>query len=148
MLPAVGLFTKDGVPRNLLKLIEPAMSPGERVLQAVLLSDYSRAGTGLLAGSGTGDLSDVLAAAPQPIPSWVLVLTDSHVFLFPMKRDKSDPAPVAYAYNQTGIDVGGREIEPHHVTITLPGQEPRRFEVPELWRRQVAVIAAALDRGR
>jgi hypothetical protein len=98
----------------------------------------------LICGAG----SSLVAAAPQPIPSWVLVLTDSHVFLFPMKRDKSDPAPVAYAYNQTGIDVGGREIEPHHVTITLPGQESRRFEVPELWRRQVAVIAAALDRGR
>jgi hypothetical protein len=147
MLRGMGLFTKDGVPRNLLKLVAPSLAPGERVLQAVLLSDFSRAGTDLLAGSGTGDLSDVLAAAPQRIPSWVLVLTDRQVFLFPVRRAEHDPPPTGHPYQQVQVDVGGREIDPKHVRIALAGGEPRRFEVPELWRRQVAVIAAALERG-
>jgi hypothetical protein len=140
----VGLLTKDGVPRNLLRLIRPALGPDERVLQTALLSDYTRRGTDMLAGDGAGDLSDVLAAAAQPVPSWIFVLTERQVFLFRLKRDKNAPPPTGYSYQRVRVDADAREIEPRHVHIALDGGESRRFEVPELWRRQIAVAAAVL----
>lgn len=144
----MGLFTEDGVPKSLLRLLGPSLGPGEHVVQCALVSDATAEGTDLSAGGGTGALADVLAAAAQPEPSYLLALTDAQVFLFRIKRRKGDPLPTGHRRDQVRIDLRGRQIEPSHVVITVPGQPPHRYEVPEVFRRQVAAMAAALSAPR
>jgi hypothetical protein len=144
----MGLFTKDGIPKNLLRLIEPSLSPGERVIQCAMVSDATAQGTDLLAADGTGDWSDILAAAKHPPPTSVLALTDRQLFLFRLTHGENDPPPLGIPRSQVGIELHGEQVEPSHVVISAPGVAARRYEVPQLYRRQVAAIAAALSAPR
>jgi hypothetical protein len=121
----MGLFAKRGVPKIVLRALEPALAPGETLRQYVMLQ------------APAASSADVRERA------WVLAATDRQVFLYPARQTKSAaPQASGTPLGRVRMSIDGDGGTVHISRGTGPAEV---FTVLAPWRGKLAELLAVIE---